>query len=1140
MPTEHDHTEVERLIQRVRENCGGSLFGQVSSLVETWTPGVFVALRQKLERAEVELERLAGEERCRGLPGLELEPEAATAFAEIDDSGELPERWSGVDPGAHPDPDPDLADLDDPELTARARKAMERCDGLICLTQVASRVAAERIRDDEGRDWAESHIGAEVARFVRGEAAELGAESAGVAVSLFRSWRVLGPCPDPDAQQRILRVGSDAGGAVHCDALLAVADMLRESGEVDRARALVVDCPATRPWWREQALVVIGKLAFCSGKLSRGAACGAAAVRLALRARHRNGVAAGLLLLGAQQVHLGEPRRTRTILLEALRLLRAVGDQGNATLALSSLAALASYGGDPFDAVRGHRSVLVVQRRENMKVYEATTLSNLGLGLIAIGEYREARGTLEEAIEACRHVGDRRGEAITLGHLAILNRRTGDYRRAAEIWHEVIDRHDALGDRLSSALGHVELAAEECRRENWSRSIELANEAIETFESLGADRWLIDARYRLAFTLEEAGRTREARDLFERCAHAGEELGDRRGAMASFTGAARSAFAQGDFTVAWELIQRACAELPEKGALAMQALHARGAIAAAIGAREEALASYNEAAAMLESLLRESGPAMDSVLDDALPILEEQVALLLSEQAPDHEEIAAAFRVAEWARARSLMESIHRRDDPAVDRSGPLGTRRRRVEARLRALQKRLIEERAAPEPRGNLCRYLGEKITGARLEHQRVLHDIEARYPVSAAEEGLTPPLSLADARRKVVASSDTAILSYFAAGERLLLWIVRSDEAHLVDLPLPMSRIEDWIERALRPFERFAETGADLALMALDPAVLRELGRALIDPALPRLGGVRRLLIVPWGMLHRLPFEMLALDAGTREGPAASLHDLHYLAEDFDLAYGPSASLLDPELRCDASAPDPAPRAISNQSSLVAWGDPAGGGVAGATREGGRGSSGLPGTRAEVELLEALFDNARIFVGSEARESAYRQAAPDADIIHLGCHGHLDDRSPLHSGLVLAPGESGAEGSLLQGYEIADIRLRNAPLVVLAACQAGGGPLSTGAGLLGLTRSFMQAGAGAVLASPWMVDDASTHQLLDAFYRTLASAGVGAMEALGRARRALLDTARADSGSGAGLDPIHPFHWASFRLHGIGARGR
>ncbi len=109
-----------------------------------------------------------------------------------------------------------------------------------------------------------------------------------------------------------------------------------------------------------------------------------------------------------------------------------------------------------------------------------------------------------------------------------------------------------------------------------------------------------------------------------------------------------------------------------------------------------------------------------------------------------------------------------------------------------------------------------------------------------------------------------------------------------------------------------------------------------------------------------------------------------------------------------------------------------------------------------------------------------------------------------------------SPAQLGLLTAEEILYLPLP-ADLVTLSACQTGLGRIS-GDGMIGLSRSFLVAGARAVLVSLWSVSDAATAELMAQFYR--AYRDLDDTIALQRAMAAV----RGKS------EYAHPHYWAPF----------
>ncbi|WP_199317510.1 CHAT domain-containing protein [Planktothricoides raciborskii] len=171
-----------------------------------------------------------------------------------------------------------------------------------------------------------------------------------------------------------------------------------------------------------------------------------------------------------------------------------------------------------------------------------------------------------------------------------------------------------------------------------------------------------------------------------------------------------------------------------------------------------------------------------------------------------------------------------------------------------------------------------------------------------------------------------------------------------------------------------------------------------------------------------------------------------------------------------------------------------------------------------AEKEAIEiAKMFNTSALIGANATESTVVERLKTARIIHFATHGFVDNIQPLNSGVALTPG--GSEDGLLTADEIFDLKL-NAELVVLSACDTGLGQL-TGDGMIGLSRSFLNAGVPSLVMSLWAVDDRTTSQLMVQFYQNLQTTPNKA-QAL---RQAMLTMKN---------QYPDPYYWAAFTLIG------
>eukprot|EP00966_Prymnesium_polylepis_P077166 1787559-Prymnesium_polylepis.1 len=108
--------------------------------------------------------------------------------------------------------------------------------------------------------------------------------------------------------------------------------------------------------------------------------------------------------------------------------------------------------------------------------------------------------------------------------------------------------------------------------------------------------------------------------------------------------------------------------------------------------------------------------------------------------------------------------------------------------------------------------------------------------------------------------------------------------------------------------------------------------------------------------------------------------------------------------------------------------------------------------------------------------------------------------------------------------------LHLRHAPLIVLSECNSFRGELRSD-GIIGISRTFLAAGARTLVASLWPVDDDATCELMQRFYSRLFKEAAGdAAVALQGAMVSMLRecTSRARPRFSA-------LQWAAFVVYGL-----
>lgn len=293
------------------------------------------------------------------------------------------------------------------------------------------------------------------------------------------------------------------------------------------------------------------------------------------------------------------------------------------------------------------------------------------------------------------------------------------------------------------------------------------------------------------------------------------------------------------------------------------------------------------------------------------------------------------------------------------------------------------------------------------------------------------------------------------------------------------------------------------------------RQMFAALFTPAArTKIGAARRLFISPEGFLWNLPFAALV----TNENGMP-----RYLGLEKRVVLTQSLSLLRYQ-----SAPTATSKRLLSGGSAV---------VVGVSRSDAGGATKMNHRCQSLDELVHAGDEARAIaamykvsplLNENATESALKQRIEGAEILHIASHAvaQVSPEQAMSSGICLVPSaqsNSPHDDGMLQAWEVfTGLRLQ-AKLVVLSACGTGRGPVGLGDGFGRMTRALQAAGAQAVVASLWDVNDESTRVLMEAMHESLRR-GVSKDEALRFAMERLSHNP----------DTSHPYFWSAFVLVG------
>lgn len=762
----------------------------------------------------------------------------------------------------------------------------------------------------------------------------------------------------------------------------------------------------------------------------------------------------------------------------------------------------------------------------------ARAKTNKAMILTLLGDFPAALALHEEA----RQVFLRHGATASIWkqdqYIADVYLSQGHYTRALRRYSDAFQALERAGQDVDAAW--VALSMVECylRLNRHGEALELAEDTIARFERCGTPTEAAKARCAAALALARRGDRAGALDLLGQAArafaitglsgHVGIAALQRAGlyldegdwpAARDEAAAARALFAERGLVVRGaqaELVQarallaldrpdeavdlaRAALTVATERDLSWLTAEGHHLLAGAARARGETVAALTEYEAALDSIERvQSRLALElrtNFLADKLQVYHEATDCYLRAGQAE-----AAFACLERAKSRALVDYLARNPDV---RPKVRGAANRELAGRLARLREehdwfynRLYGYGFTQHPGGGRPEDAGDAPSDAEAATlQAALHDRERaiarvleRLALDQPEglEGFAPaPLDPAAAR--ALLDERTVLLEYYLHDGAAAVFVLTRASLEVVPLdtsPAALGRLLKLWQLNLDATARALAGGGPLDGLARNArGLLQQLYNALIAPVAGRLDGCDRLIVVPYGPAHGVPFQ--ALHTGRA-----------YLLEALELTVCPSSTLL---RLCAAR-----PRRAADSALILAHSD------------GGR----LPLVLEEARAVAALLPGeCRL---EERATRAVLDGARRHGVVHLAAHGEARLDNPTFAHLKLADGQ-------LTAADVFNLDLDGA-LVTLSACETGRGVVIGGDEVIGLSRGFLYAGATALVQSLWRVEDAATARLMARFYGDLAR-GRPAGAALRAAQLATLAER-----------PGHPYFWAPFQLVGAG----
>ncbi len=718
----------------------------------------------------------------------------------------------------------------------------------------------------------------------------------------------------------------------------------------------------------------------------------------------------------------------------------------------------------------------------------ARAQQNLAMTYFVLGRYNEALSLLNEARTTYLADGRQRDamlvEIFTSDCLLQLRRFTDVLEKCRECRHifaELSTQLEMGRALLNEAIAYVGL-------QDYDAALESLNQARTRFEAEKNRVAVADTDLQEAAVWLWQGKTDEALTQALSCAELFAEHALPIGQARAYLIAAKAAMQLNNTLQATELTNIALkiGQRHTLPALNYQAYHLQGTLAAQQQDSQTALTRLDQAIEALEQMYgRLMIEFRADFVADKEQIYEDAVALCLDLQRP-----AKGLEYCERAKSRALQDMLAHRlnlriearspeDQPIVDKLLNLRQERDRLYRRWSTSEE--LGQRGGADEALSAQHRVGQAVLDLEKQITTLWHNLLIRNADYARDATLWQIQTIS---AQPHLPPDCLLLEYFTVNNRLVLFLVTADsiEAHWLDGN--MQQVQTLLQLFQLNLKSVAKSSAAQIELSIKnvQGILYKLYQLLLAPVAERVARYHKLIIVPHGSLHYLPFHAL------HDGAA-------YLIQSHELSYLPGSSLI-ANGRSDA---------VSDQPTYLA--------AIGSSYNGR-----LPHAVTEANKVAARWQGIAL-IEAQATVQQVRQAAEQATILHLATHGDFRPDSPLFSGLALADG-------WLTTLDIFNLRLR-ASLVTLSACQTGRSVVGGGDELLGLMRAFLSAGTTSLVSTLWAVEDASTAVLMGLFYEALhAQQTKGA--ALRLAQLKLLENGRYPK------TYQHPYFWAPFFLVG------
>ncbi|MEG5231490.1 CHAT domain-containing tetratricopeptide repeat protein [Microcoleus sp. B3-D3] len=791
------------------------------------------------------------------------------------------------------------------------------------------------------------------------------------------------------------------------------------------------------------------------------------------------GVAATLINIGAVYNSISQPQEALKYFNQALPIMREVGDRAGVATTLNNIGAVYNSISQPQEALKYYKQALPIRQEVGDPAGVAATLNSIGRSYDHISQPQEALKYYNQALPIMQEVGDRAGVATTLNNIGAVYNSISQPQEALKYYKQALPISQEVGDPAGVAATLNNIGVVYLTIGQPQEALKYFNQALPIMQKVGDRAGVATTLTNIGAVYNSISQPQEALKYFSQALQIRREVGDHSGEAATLIniGAFYNSISQAQ--EALQYFNQALPIMREVGnrAVVANTLSHIGFVYQDTNKPTEAIKNYEQSI----NITLEIRSGLQRENRQKFLEAEETTVKALTSLLIDQNQADRAFQWVNIATTADLADYTRLIDAQVANPEAQKAIdewkqKNQRLQFISRQLENKFSE---------NLSRQMRELET----QVYRKAEEIRRQFP-EVAELFETTPKDIAQLKASI--APDTVVIQPVLltnvknVPNTVALFVLTKDSLSVKKIPIDPAEFDKLLtehdkqlhlgcdDKGCDRNQNYAVTGGQLYDILIRPVEDK------IKAFSPK-----QLSIIATGKLRYIPFETLYDDQAGQKG--------EFLIEKYPVNYLTRIST--------RSIPD-----STLQGGVLALGNPI-----------PRLPQNLPGTEEEVRNIAQLFPGSSAYIGNAATLDQFKTQAPRFPFLHLATHGCFQQGGCQKLGmeentLLFADSQFNIRDAALLG-------LQNTRLLTLSACQTAMQANSNGEEISGVAYIFERAGAQAVMASLWSVDDSATKDLMVQFYQNI-NKGMSKNEALRQAKLSQIQR--------------HPFYWSPFILIG------